>query len=197
MSRLKESGQRLWRTLRAIATDVEAIESSVARAVHGLPRSQAPEGPTVPVDPSVRFEHSDINAFGVVITGVSVLVFSAIFTGLIYFYFTALAHHRSVISPPPLAIEAHGNPMPPEPRIQESPRRDLEDQRVYEHAVLNKYWWVDRQKGVVGLPIEQAMRILVNRGIPPQSAPADLKLFPPHTGDRAVGFENKVAPEPR
>jgi hypothetical protein len=197
MSKLKDSSQRLRRAWREMATDIESIESSVAGAVHKYPEPEVIEGPTEPINPTVRFEHSDINASGVVITAVSVFIVGGILTCLLYFYFTALAHHRGAVSPPPLAIEAHGNPIPPQPRIQESPRRDLADRRVYENSVLNKYWWVDRQKGVVGMPIQRAMQMLVVRGIPAQSAPADLKLFPPHTGDRAVGFEDKVAPEPR
>jgi len=197
MPRLKHDAQRIWRALRGIEDEIEDIGESVVRAVHAYPQPEVVEGPTEPIDPAVRFEHSDISAFGVVLTGVCVLVGSLILSSLLYFYFTALAKHRASVSAPPLPMEAHGNPLPPEPRIQQSPVRDLEGQRVYENSVLNKYWWVDRQKGLVGMPIERAMQMLVQRGIPPQSAPSDLKLFPPQTGDRGVGFENKVAPEPR
>lgn len=197
MPRLRQSGHRLWRALRAIANDVEEIEASAARAVRTFPQPEAVEGPSEPINATVRYEHSDVNAFGVFITGAGVLAIGILLTVLLYFYFTALARHRAAISPPPLPIEAHGDPIPPEPRLQVFPRRDLADQRVYETSVLNKYWWVDRDNGVVGLPIERAMRILADRGIPPQAAPPDLKLYPPHTGDRGVGFEDKVAPEPR
>lgn len=163
---------------------------------HDLPETE-PAGPYEPLNPDVEFERSDIHWIGTIITGVCVLGGALIITGLLYFYFSYLRHYRAEVNPVPLGIEAHGTPLPPEPRIQESPRRDLAGQRAYEDYVLNNYVWVDKQKGVVGIPIERAMDMIVQRGIPPQSAPADLKLFPPEAGDRGVGFEGKVAPEPR
>jgi hypothetical protein len=173
---------------------VQGVEASVTRAVR---EPVAADGPTEPLHPRIAFEHSDIAARHVVIGGYCVLIGVLIVTSLLYFYFSFLAHDRAASSPPPLAIEAHGTPLPPRPRLQSSPRRDLQDMRVFENSVLNKYWWVDRTKGVVGLPIDRAMDLLLERGIPPQKAPADLKLFPPKAGDRSVGFEGKVAPEPR
>lgn len=145
----------------------------------------------------IRYEHSDINAPGVVITGVCVLAGAVLVSILMAFLSTALAHQRAESSAPPLPIELHGNPMPPELRLQEAPARDLKNFRVYEDSVLNRYSWVDQSKGVVGLPIERAMELIAQRGIPPQTAPAGLKLFEPRAGTRLTGFEGKVEPEPR
>ena len=69
-------------------------------------------------------------------------------------------------SPPanPLAATA-GQPLPPEPRLQTHPRRDLHELRASEDAVLNTYGWVDRQSGVVRIPIDRAMALLAERGL--------------------------------
>jgi hypothetical protein len=43
---------------------------------------------------------------------------------------------------------------------------DLSDMRAAEDQLLHHYSWVDRDKGVVRLPIERAMDILAERGLP-------------------------------
>jgi hypothetical protein len=87
--------------------------------------------------------------------------------------------------------------MPPEPRLQQSPSRDLKAMRAREDWQLNHYSWVDPAKGLVSIPIERAIEIVAQRGIPPQTAPANLKLSQPAAGTRLTGFEGKVEPEPR
>ncbi len=54
----------------------------------------------------------------------------------------------------------------PEPRLQARPSADMAAFKARETAELNSYGWVDRQHGVVHVPIEQAMRNLAEHGIP-------------------------------
>ncbi len=58
------------------------------------------------------------------------------------------------------------NRLPPEPRLQTNPREDLRDLRAQEDAILNSYGWVDRAAGSVHIPIDRAMEIVLERGIP-------------------------------
>jgi len=150
-----------------------------------------------PGNEEIDFEASDIDARHTFITGVSALIGIWVVIALVYFLFTYLAHERAISSPPPLPIEARGNPMPPEPRLQESPRRDLKAMRAREDWELNHYFWVDQKKGTVAIPIERAMDILAARGIPPQKQAPNLVLSQPEAGTRQTGFEGKVAPEPQ
>lgn len=143
------------------------------------------------------FEASDIDARHTFITGISVLVGIWVVICLLYFVFTFLARHRAEVSPPPLPIEAHGNPLPPEPRLQPSPHKDLKAMRAREDWELNHYFWVDEAKGSIAIPIERAMQIVAARGIPPQKQPPNLVLSQPQAGTRQTGFEGKVEPEPR
>jgi hypothetical protein len=145
----------------------------------------------------VHFERTDLSTRVTVSIIVGVLVGVWIITGIVYFYFAYLAHNRAVTSPPPLPIEVHGNPMPPEPRLQGSPRQDLKAMRTREDWTLSHYSWVDKQKGVVAIPIDRAIQIIAERGIPPQKQPANLQLSQPQAGTRLTGFEGKVEPEPR
>jgi hypothetical protein len=55
---------------------------------------------------------------------------------------------------------------PPGPRLQTSPERDLQQFRAEEDKRLNTYYWIDKQKGSVHIPIDEAMKKVVNTGIP-------------------------------
>ncbi len=145
---------------------------------------------------TVRFEHSDVNVRGVVLAGFGVLLFAYIAVFVLYFVFSHFKNVRAEESPPPLPIEVRGLPLPPEPRLQHWPGRDLQQLRATENFELHHYAWVDRQSGTVSIPIERAMDLVVQRGIPPQKAPPNA-FYPPSAGTRMTGLEGKVEPEPR
>ncbi len=55
---------------------------------------------------------------------------------------------------------------PPGPRLQTDADSDLQRFRADEEKRLNSYYWIDKHKGTVHIPIEQAMKKLVVDGIP-------------------------------
>jgi hypothetical protein len=179
---------------------IAEFAGTLAGSVHAIgSKSDAPQATDEPepVHPDVLYEDSDLNAKQVFIVGACVLGGAWIIVCLLYFYFHFLADYRAKVSPPPLPVAIHGDPQPPAPRIQASPRQDLAQFRVYEDSILNHYGWVDKQKRIVYIPIDRAMQIIAQRGIPPQKAPPDLQLFEPRAGTRLTGFEGRVEPEPR
>lgn len=52
------------------------------------------------------------------------------------------------------------------PRLQISPQVDLEQFRVEEEHELHGYGWVDKKTGVVRIPIDEAMNLLLKQGLP-------------------------------
>jgi hypothetical protein len=56
--------------------------------------------------------------------------------------------------------------LPPEPRLQTNPREELRDMRAQEDAILGSYAVVDKDAGVVRIPIDEAMKLIVQRGLP-------------------------------
>ncbi len=69
--------------------------------------------------------------------------------------------------------------LPPAPRLQVSPRADLQHYRANENEALSSYGWIDRKAGIVRIPIDQAMDLLVRRGLPVRSgATAQAALRP-------------------
>jgi hypothetical protein len=57
----------------------------------------------------------------------------------------------------------------PQPQLQQQPVLDLKAIRAEEDLVLNSYAWVDRQKGIVRIPIAQAIDLLAQRGLASRS----------------------------
>ncbi len=110
------------------------------------------------------FEHSDLSAatLGKFLAGlvVSLLIIGGIVTGFYIYLEADRAKHDAPISP--LA----GPAQPPlGPALQIRPDKDLEQFRAEEDGVLRSYGWVDRAKNLVRIPIDQAMALVVKRGV--------------------------------
>jgi len=112
-----------------------------------------------------RHEETDVNVWGVgkfAIVLVLVCIASlALLVGLFHYFMT-----REGGRLPETAAGLPAGPLPPEPRLQSNPRLDLREMRADEDRVLESYGWVDRQKGVVRIPIERAIDLLAQRGLP-------------------------------
>jgi hypothetical protein len=54
----------------------------------------------------------------------------------------------------------------PEPRLETNEPREINDFRLQEDKMLYSYGWVDQQGGVVRIPIDRAMELLAQRGLP-------------------------------
>jgi hypothetical protein len=72
--------------------------------------------------------------------------------------------------PPPLAATLPKDP--PEPRLQPTPGVDLQKFRAEEEKVLHNYGWVDAGSGIARIPIERAMELTAQRGLPVRGASA-------------------------
>lgn len=184
----------LSRDARNLAKAGEELLASSAETAKDL--VNPPEEPELR-NVDVRFEHKDVSHGNVILTGAALLIVVWAIVGLLSFYFSYLSHYREEVSPPPLPYEEGAQKLPPEPRLQASPTGDLQILRAKENDLLSHYRWIDRSKGIVAIPIDRAIDLIAQRGIPPQKAPAGLVLSKPEEGTRLTGFEGKVAPEPR
>jgi hypothetical protein len=123
---------------------------------------------------SVRHEESDVNiraifGFGAGLAAVMVVVYLVVQLMFVYF------DRREAESRPsefPIAA-GHETRLPPEPRLQTQPRTDLQELRAREEEKLRGYQWVDRQAGVVRIPIDEAMRLTLQRGLPARAPSAE------------------------
>jgi len=74
---------------------------------------------------------------------------------------------RDVAQDPPVSPLAASRPvLPPEPRLEVSPRIEIEALRASEDEVLAGYGWMNEKAGVARIPIERAMDLILERGLP-------------------------------
>jgi hypothetical protein len=52
------------------------------------------------------------------------------------------------------------------PRLQVAPPQDMKEMEAAEQEVLESYSWVDPESGIVRIPIERAIDLLAERGLP-------------------------------
>jgi hypothetical protein len=124
--------------------------------------------PTAAIDNSaVHHEASDINLRGVLGFGLGLMiaaVFIYFFVWLLFLYFAGRETVRGVPQFP-LAIGQQDR-LPPEPRLQTNPRQDMRELRATEDATLDSYGWIDKSAGIVRIPIAEAMKLTVQKGLP-------------------------------
>lgn len=61
-------------------------------------------------------------------------------------------------------------PLPPAPRLQNYPFGDVKAYRREQRELLERYVWVDRNTGVVRIPVERAIEVLAAQGLPHRTA---------------------------
>ena len=76
-------------------------------------------------------------------------------------------------APPSPLVDRSVPRLPPEPRLQVAPERELAAMRAEQQAVLESFGWVDETAGVARIPIDVAMDWLLVRGLPARAAAGD------------------------
>jgi hypothetical protein len=66
---------------------------------------------------------------------------------------------------PPQDLSVKTNSFP-EPRLQIDPATDLAKMRARNFRELNNYGWIDRKAGTARIPIERAMQLIAQHGLP-------------------------------
>jgi hypothetical protein len=98
---------------------------------------------------------------------VAVMVVALLMWGLLHYFDKRQAQEAP--PPSPLAPEVR---VPPEPRLQgapgsvSSPAEDLRRFREQQDQMLNSYGWIDQQRGIIRIPIEQAKKMIEQKGLP-------------------------------
>jgi hypothetical protein len=127
----------------------------------GLEQKHNPEqGPP----PSAREGHEpyQTNVIAVLMLG-GALAAAVVLTLIVgyWLYFWMLRYDVARDAPPPPVAEERQPP--PQPRLQVSPRADMGELQAVEQAVLNNYGWIDRDVGIVRVPVSRAMELIVQQ----------------------------------
>lgn len=125
-------------------------------------------------NPDVAHEQSDVSVSGIAWFGAALFVLIALICWLMWAMFNYFEGREVAAEPRPASRITAGEPrLPPEPRLQgvpgheTLPQVDMRQLRESQEAMLTGYGWIDQQAGRVRIPIEQAKKIIVERGLPP------------------------------
>jgi hypothetical protein len=154
------------------------------------------------VDASAGYEQADVRVTGIIVFLVALGIFVAVTGVLCYGIGKIINAHMDKEDGPnskwtkTAEIRQLGNlPNNPEmqnkvaaltqqfptPRLQEDDgNQEIADLHAKEDLLLNNYSWVDKSKGTVRIPIEQAMMLIAQTGLP---VAADQESAPLMTGD--------------
>jgi hypothetical protein len=124
------------------------------------------------------FEHQDLQVAGIVYFLVALIVITVLCLFGIRGLYDFLDRRDKAEQPPvnPLVTNvptdtlhvAPGYPQSafPNPKLEEDERGQLNDILLSEENTLYSYGWVDQKAGTVRIPIERAMELLAQRGLP-------------------------------
>jgi len=129
-------------------------------------------------------EKRDIDVRKVAVYGIGLLL-ALCLSGLAVtvLVFKEVARENEGVTPSPIYDTRQ---TAPEPRLQARPALDLKKLREFEETRLHSYGWVDRSNGVVWIPIDRAMEMVLEKGLPsrpdarieapaPPAAPSDTR----------------------
>lgn len=138
-------------------------------------------------------ETSDVNVWGVgkfAIGLILIILVSFVLLIGLFRFFQAREETNQVTAVEPVNVF-------PEPQLQRNPKLDLQALRAEEDKLLNGYAWIDPPKGLVRIPISQAIELLARRGLPsrPQTEmrPLSIGVSVPTESGLGVGAPKKEA----
>lgn len=117
------------------------------------------------------YEVADVRSGPLVSSAVGLAVAVAVVCVLLHWFIGWLesgAKRHDPTLTPLLSIDTQ--PAHEGPRLQTDPAKDLAEMRAAEDRALEGYHWIDKEKGLVQLPIDRAMDLLLEQGLPETSA---------------------------
>jgi hypothetical protein len=139
-------------------------------------------------NPQVSFERGDIDIVQITGFGIGLLIACMVTVFAMWALFEYFQGREDKVNPPnPPAMMSEKPTLPPAPRLQPEPIKELKDLRDNEDMLLNSYGWVDSAKGIAHIPIDQAIDIIAQntaaqKGLPVKVSPAGAD----HDGFRTI-----------
>ena len=138
---------------------------------------------TDPVE--IAHESSDLRPGYIALFGIGL----AVVIGIVLILTFLLMHYQTVRyerREPPLPSLAREREATPQPRLQVDAHNELREMRAGEDTVLNSYGWVDRDAGIVRIPVDRAMEVLAAKGLPVRPQADGQKGESEKRGDRGA-----------
>jgi hypothetical protein len=111
------------------------------------------------------YERTDANTASIWKFIIGLFVFIGLSGLAMLLLFRFLYRTEQASMPMPTPMEAR-RVVPPLPHLQISPTLDLETLQSNEQTELSSYGWVDKNAGVVRIPVDRAIELIAERGLP-------------------------------
>ncbi len=140
----------------------------------GMIMPKEPDREAEQLDRAVALGHEprDLPVRGIVAFGIIFIVTMGLVLAVVTATNVLLMGHLPSAPFPPVDLQNAPIPtLPPEPRLEAEPGQQLQQLRASEDKALHTYGWVDQKAGIVHIPIERAMDILAQQGLPVRPTP--------------------------
>jgi len=120
--------------------------------------------------PGAGHEHTDANVWLIAKFGLWLLISAIVIhvgMGFMFGMFVEQREETEQIFPLATGQERR---LPDAPRLQQFPENELYEFRQREEGTLHSYGWIDREAGRIQIPIAEAMRLTVERGLPTRAS---------------------------
>ncbi len=120
----------------------------------------------------VSWERKDIDIVQISGFGIGLLVAFMVSVAAMWGLFVYFKVREDNLRPKNVPAMMSQKPMlPPEPRLQADPVMELDKMHASEEMLLTSYGWVDSAKGTVHIPIDQAINMVAQKGLPVKLSP--------------------------
>lgn len=128
-------------------------------------------------------EGSGINTRAVMTFCIVLIVIAVLVHVSMWYLFNVFDAQKKSADPALSPLAPRQQQLPPEPRLQAMPNtadpqkqmfdpKDVESMQKNAKDMLDSYGWIDEKNGVVRIPIEEAMKLVVENEKQTQTAPA-------------------------
>jgi hypothetical protein len=119
-----------------------------------------------PSETEPGYETRDFHVRPIAIFGVGLALLTGVVLLLMAWMFGYFEIREERVDVPESPLLSGAAQPPPEPRLQISSGADLDRVRSEEDAALNSYGWEDRAAGKARIPIDRAIELLAQKGLP-------------------------------
>lgn len=114
-----------------------------------------------------RYQHESTDASGrsvvwAAVVIIMILALSGFFVFSLFIYFGG--NRYAILSETQAMLEAER--VPPPPHLHAQPGVGFQKLREEKEKLLYSYGWINKENGIIHIPIEQAMNLLVEKGLP-------------------------------
>lgn len=136
--------------------------------------------------PASGHETSDANIRIVAKFGIGLFIFIVVSLVIVRVTFDYFAKRQGLGPPASPFEDTRKLPPPGMPVLQPKPAEEFKHYFEQQQEQLSTYGWVDQKDGIVRMPIDRAMDLLVQRGLPVQKEMGQTEIQPDTVQQYAV-----------